>query len=563
MPDNNPDTTDGNMERYFFRAAAEDFKKIPGSPIAYWVSEGLRSAFDEASLGEIYNSGGRLKTHNDEKYVRYVWEVAFNKGKKDWCELSHGGDFRRWYGNRLRVVKWTDLSRKEYASHGGLHNEKFWGKLGITCSKITSSTNAFRIKDSNQEFSSLAPTIIPKNFEVGEVYKALGILNCNVTQQLLWIINPSMTVNVGDLLRLPIFQKAYVLESGIAILITIGKKDWDSYETSWDFTRLPLLQADYRQPILKATYQKLYAHWQETTLEMQQLEEENNRIFIEAYELQDELTPDVPLHEITLTSNPHYRYGKGKTEEEYATLQRTDTIKELISYAIGCMMGRYSLDHPGLIYALSGSIDFDPSKYKTFPADDDGIIPIMDMDWFEDDATPRFVEFIKTAWPPETLDENLKFIADSLSPKAGESSEETIRRYLSAAFFKDHLQTYKKRPIYWLFSSGRQKAFECLVYLHRYNDATLSRMRSNYVTPLQGNISARIEFLEHEKDAAATASNQKKIQKEIDTLKKKQVELKSFDDELRHYADMKIAIDLDDGVKVNCGRFGKLLAFSG
>ena len=182
------------------------------------------------------------------------------------------------------------------------------------------------------------------------------------------------------------------------------------------------------------------------------------------------------------------------------------------------------------------------------------------MEWFEDDAATRFIEFIKTAWSPETLDENLKFIADNLKPKANESPEDTIRRYLSVAFFKDHMKTYKKRPIYWLFSSGKLKAFECLVYLHRYNDSTLSRMRSNYVIPLQGNISARIEFLDHEKDAATTASTQRTIQKQIDVLKKKQVELKTFDDELRHYADTKIPLDLDDGVKVNYGKFGNLLA---
>ena len=223
-------------------------------------------------------------------------------------------------------------------------------------------------------------------------------------------------------------------------------------------------------------------------------------------------------------------------------------------------MGRYSLDHPGLIYAHSGNIDFDSSKYKTFPADDDGIIPIMDQDWFPDDAANRFVEFLKVAWSPETLDENLKFVADSLKPNRNETPIETIRRYLSTSFFKDHLKTYKKRPIYWLFSSGKQKAFECLVYLHRYNESTLSRMRSTYVTPLQGNFSSRLEFLQNEKDAASTASAKNKFQKEIDQLKKKQVELSKFDDELRHYADMKISLDLDDGVKVNYGKFGKLLA---
>jgi type II restriction/modification system DNA methylase subunit YeeA len=224
------------------------------------------------------------------------------------------------------------------------------------------------------------------------------------------------------------------------------------------------------------------------------------------------------------------------------------------------MMGRYSLDHPGLIYAHTGNVGFDSSKYSTFPADDDGIIPIMDQDWFPDDATKRFVEFLKVAWSPETLDENLRFVSDSLAPKNNEAPVDTIRRYLSSNFFKDHLKTYKKRPIYWLFSSGKQKAFECLVYLHRYNESTLSRIRSSYLTPLQGNFSARYEFLQNEKDAAASASAQRKIQKQIDVLRKKQTELSAFDDELRHYADMKISLDLDDGVKVNYGKFGNLLA---
>ena len=184
----------------------------------------------------------------------------------------------------------------------------------------------------------------------------------------------------------------------------------------------------------------------------------------------------------------------------------------------------------------------------------------MDQNWFSDDATNRFVEFLKVAWPPEHLDENLKFVADSLKPKNNEAPVDTIRRYLSTGFFKDHLKTYKKRPIYWLFSSGKQRAFECLVYLHRYNEPTLSRMRSNYVTPLQGKFNARLDYLRTEKHAVNTVSAKKKIQKEIDLLKKKQAELSAFDIELRHYADMKISLDLDDGVKVNYGKFGNLLA---
>jgi type II restriction/modification system DNA methylase subunit YeeA len=374
------------------------------------------------------------------------------------------------------------------------------------------------------------------------------------------LFNATLNLQVDDVRKLPLSPSLIGFDDSIYNgLIDISKSDWDSYESSWGFSRLPLLHPDHHQPTMKSIYKKVRAHWRTMTLEMQRLEEENNRIFIDAYDLQDELTPEVPLSEITLTCNPHYRYSGSKTEEELETQLLTDTIEELISYSIGCMMGRYSLDEPGLIYAHSGNIGFEPSKYKTFPADDDGIIPIIDTPWFPDDAANRFVEFLKVVWPPKTLAENLKFVADSLNLKRNEDPTGTIRKYLSVGFFKDHLKTYKKRPIYWLFSSGKLKAFECLVYLHRYNESTLSRMRSLYVTPLQGNIRSRIEFLDNEQKAATSASGQRKFQKEIEMLKKKQTELAKFDDELRHYADMRISLDLDDGVKVNYSKFGNLL----
>ena len=200
----------------------------------------------------------------------------------------------------------------------------------------------------------------------------------------------------------------------------------------------------------------------------------------------DELTPDVPIEEITLTVNPAYRYGGKLTEEEQWVRFRQDTMKELVSYAIGCMMGRYSLDAPGLIYAHSGNAAFDATRYTRFPADSDGIVPLTDFEWFDDDAGHRLIEFISVAWDAARLEDNLAFLADNLSPRNNESSRKTLRRYLCDSFFKDHLQTYRKRPIYWLFSSGKQKAFQCLVYLHRYNEGTLARMRTEYVIPLQG-----------------------------------------------------------------------------
>ena len=390
------------------------------------------------------------------------------------------------------------------------------------------------------------------------------MLNSKVATGILKAISPTLNFETTHIASLPVLPNwksvGLSTEENIECLIGTGKKDWDAYETSWDFSRLPLLHPDYRQSTLKATYSQLRAHWRSMTLEMQRLEEENNRIFIEAYGLQDELTPEVPLKEITLTCNPHYRYGGGRSEGELESLLLADTMKELISYAIGCMMGRYSIDKPGLIYAHSGNVDFAASQYTTFPADQDGIIPVTDTDWFADDAGNRFIQFVSVAWPREHLEENLKFIAESLGPSRNESPRETIRRYLVTGFYKHHLAMYKRRPIYWLFSSGKQRAFQCLVYLHRYNEGTLSRMRTEYVIPLQGKMNARIEQLKGDISASTSTPHRKKLEKERDKLVKQQAELQTFDEKLRHYADQRIGLDLDDGVKVNYGKFGDLLA---
>jgi type II restriction/modification system DNA methylase subunit YeeA len=278
----------------------------------------------------------------------------------------------------------------------------------------------------------------------------------------------------------------------------------------------------------------------------QRLEAEINSLFITTFGLAAELQKDVPIEQITL-SKP----------------DRAEDIKRLLCYAIGCMMGRYSLDRPGLIYAHSGNQGFDPSQYKTFRADDDGIIPLLTTDCgIRDDATNRLMEFVSVAWPKEHLEENLKFIADSLGPNNGEQARDTIRRYLATGFYKHHLSMYKKRPIYWLFSSGKQRAFQCLVYLHRYHEGTLARMRTEYVIPLQGQIAARIEQLEGDKTKATSTSHRNKLQKEQSDLKKQQAELLTFEEKLKHAADKKISLDLDDGVKVNYGKFGDLLAES-
>lgn len=372
-----------------------------------------------------------------------------------------------------------------------------------------------------------------------------GFLCSKVALGFMQMLNPTFNFQVGNVATLPLLpsvvDNAEETSGWVEKAIRITKDDWDSQETSPGFTDLPLRKNSSEK--LMAIYQSAVERCETRRLELAAIEEANNSYFINVYGLCKELTSAVSDEDITL-----YRPD------------REEDIRRLISYAIGCMMGRYSLDEPGLIYAHSGNQGFDPSKYKTFPADQDGIIPITDTDWFPDDAANRCVEFIATAWPKEHLEENLAFVAESLGSKKGESSRDTIRRYLSQGFYKHHLSMYKRRPIYWLFSSGRQRGFECLVYLHRYNEGTLARMRTEYVIPLQGKIDARIEQLREDIALATSTAHGKRLQKERDKLVKQQAELRKYDEKLRHYADLRISLDLDDGVKVNYGKFGDLLA---
>jgi type II restriction/modification system DNA methylase subunit YeeA len=280
--------------------------------------------------------------------------------------------------------------------------------------------------------------------------------------------------------------------------------------------------------------------------ELRKIEEANNSHFAAAFGLDDEISSIVPDEQITI-SKPD---------------QSADS-RQLVSYVIGCVMGRYSLDEPGLIYAHSGNIGFNPLRYdKKFTADADGIVPLTDECWFEDDAASRVRVFLRAVWGDETLEENMAWLAESLGTKGSETPDETIRRYLADKFFKDHLQTYKKRPIYWLFSSGKQGAFQALVYLHRYNEGTLARMRAEYVVPLISKMASRLEMLNQDVAAASSAAARTKLQKQIESMRKKQIELVAYDEKLRHYADMRITLDLDDGVKVNYAKFGDLVAES-
>ncbi len=565
---------------WFYTAKAAEFGRVPGTPIAYWLGPSSFAAFGSgASLADVAEARIGMATGRNDYYVRKWAEVSsrktnVNAASRDealesgctWFPYAKGGEFRRWYGNHESVVNWkNDGAELQTTLHPD--GSRIWAhnfnleqifQEAMSWTFVTSGPASFRLQRKGFLFDS-ASGLCRARGEV-DVYLVLGWLNSKIAMNWLRAMNPTLNLPPGPIESLP-FSPSCEWQSAAPYLIQLAKGDWDAYERSWDFQSTPLLAAS---PEVEPTIESSYAAWitqnRATIAEMKRLEEENNRLFIDAYGLADELTPDVPIEQITLTVNPAYRYGGKLTEEELWTRFRQDTMEELVSYAIGCMMGRYSLDSPGLIYAHSGNEGFDPSQYTTFPADDDAIIPLTDTEWFDDDAAKRLVEFISVAWDERHLEANLSFLADNLNPKKSESSRETIRRYLCDSFFKDHLQTYKKRPIYWLFSSGKQKAFQCLVYLHRYNEGTLARIRTKYVVPLQGKLNARIEQLESDIPAAGSTSHRKRLENDRTRLIKQREELQSFDENLRHYADHRMHLDLDDGVKVNYGKFGDLLA---
>ena len=527
-----------------FYASVNDFKKIPGSPVAYWVSNKLRSIFSLEKIGSLLKSDGQLLTGNNEKFLRNFWEIKANEvgHDKNWKLHHKGGDYRKWYGNVEWVVAWDLNTREHYRKDkiARIPKEEVWDLEGVTWSTITSANASFRKVLWFESFNKAAPTLLGKDPQ--DIDLCLGILNSKISEKLLKILNPTVNCLVEDIEAIPILKiNSLDFIENVRRCVLLSKGDWDSYENSWDFNQNPIIRMG--QPNLEQAFNSWQQQNSDAVAEMKRLEEENNKLFIDAYGLQDELTPDVPDEQITLTR-----------------ADREKDSQRLVSYAIGCMMGRYSLDEPGLIYAHAGNQDFDASRYQKFPADADGIIPLTEMHWFEDDATHRIQEFLTAVWGKDTLDANMQWLAESLDKKASETAEDTIRRYLASKFYKDHMQTYKKRPIYWLFSSGKQGAFQALVYLHRYNESTLARMRTEYVMPLISKMAAYANSLETIKESSDSAAEIKRIEKKLQDLHKQQAELSSFEEKLRHYADQRISLDLDDGVKVNYGKFGDLLA---
>ncbi|MDL9984101.1 BREX-1 system adenine-specific DNA-methyltransferase PglX [Providencia rettgeri] len=556
-------------------AASDDFKKIPGSPIAYWVSDDVRYTFaDSEILGKAYKPVQGLITGDTERFAKIWFEldvskINFEQKSKDaqlgkWFPYNKGGAFRKWYGNRDYVVNWENNGEalKNFKGDNGKllsrpQNEKTYFKEGLTWTAISSSYFSVRYCPEGT-IGSNAGMMVFDDKNSGKIKGLLGFMNSSVAEFMTKVLSQTLNFDQGVISRFPI---SYIENLDcIDRLIYLHKLDWDSFETSWDFKCMPLLNNQGAK--IKDCWSFYNDESVEITQEALELESLVNDIYASNYNLSSESISQSTLELITLERN---RYFSSSSEDEF----KSNTTVNMITYALGCMMGRYSLDREGLIYAHSANEGFDKlvaeGAYQSFAADEDGIIPLTDQEWFKDDATNRFRVFVQVVWGDDHLQENLDFVAESLclnaiKPKKSESALETIRRYLSTQFYKDHLKTYKKRPIYWLFSSGKQKAFECLVYLHRYNEGTLSRMRTEYVTPLLGKYDAYAEQLEKQIETADSTSEANRFKKELDALIKKQVELREFDDKLKHYADMRISLDLDDGVKVNYGKFGDLLA---
>lgn len=551
---------------WVYKLDIRGFEAIPSASFTFAFSSQMLKAFGEKErIGTRAKKG--VTTGDNEIFMRRWQEISVSSfspmaGTK-WFPITKGGDYRKWYGNFEYAVDWEDNGYKirNFIDEKGKlksrpQNLQYLFHEGITWNDVTVSDFTGRYVPDGFAFSAAGPMIFHDNWRY-----CLGMLNSRVNVAFLRALCPTMKFEVGAVSQVPVGSGPLrEAETLVSRAVEISKSDWNSYENSWEFERSPFLDPRQKGITLNIAYETVRKFWRELTDELRELEQANNQIFIELYELGDQLTSEANLSDITLNCNPSYRFRGASGAVELEARLKSESMRELISYAVGCMMGRYSLVELGLIYAHAGNVGFDSSRYGTFPADVDGILPVTEQEWFEDDAANRLEEFLSVAWPNSSPSENLAFLIDGLIKGRSREPRADLRAYFAKKFYIDHLQTYKNRPIYWLFSSGKEKAFECLVYLHRYNEGTLARMRTEYVTPLMGKMQARIEALDNEIIQSSSSAEKSRKNKDVTKLRKQLEELRAFDEELRHLADQRIPLDLDDGVKVNYGKFGNLLA---
>lgn len=552
---------------FYYEQSTDNFSKIPGEPVAYWLSKKFINAFNYIPISKYSISDGQTKTGDNNKYLRKIWEVTSqNVGKHNkWAFIAKGGTFRKWAGNIDTIINWSDSAREFYRKDhvARIAPEYIWFRKGVCWNHITSGNFAARYLDDNCLFETAANAIFFNNDNI--LYCIIGYLNTSIAGRIIKVINPTLNTNVRDVTMQTIHPKC--IENDKIVLYTkkniyLSQNDWNSFETSWDFQHHPLLRK-------VSTIAEAFALWQaECDDRFNQLkanEEELNRIFIDIYGLQDELTPEVEDKDVTVRK---------------ADLGRD--IRSFISYAVGCMFGRYSLYKDGLIfagesYSLQAFVDKLNKRPNTiseteinrayyyegvsisemFAPDVDNIIPICDDEYFEDDIVGLFVEFVKTVYDEETLDENLKFIADALGGKG--QSKDVIRNYFLSDFYSDHCKIYQKRPIYWLFDSGKKNGFKALIYMHRYQPDTIARIRTDYVHEQQARYRTAIADLE-QRIANASTGERVKLNKKLTTLQAQDTEIRIYEEKIHHLADQMISIDLDDGVKKNYAIFQDVLA---
>ena len=546
------------------------FKNIPNYPISYWISkEMIDDIKNGISIDTISDfTGGQHKTANNDKYLRFFWEIEYTKfGKnKKWIPYIKGGEFRKYYGNLEYVVDWSENALNFYRNNptSNLIEEKYWYQEGITFTKITSKGSSFRYLPPIGVFDMGGPSII----KVEHLEYILGLLNSKIADDFFRMVNPTINLQNKDVKAFPIIiPDSKIVEKITNIVndnIELAKEDWNSFETSWDFKRNSLIKI--KNGSIKNNYIEYEKINNNNYNKMKNNEIILNDLFTEIYKLSNKF--EIKDNDIT-----------------YRKTNITVEIKKLISYAVGCMFGRYSLDKDGLIYA-GGDFDKVYQKYKkadggwagsslsnykyindngneielSFEVDSDNIIPITDEAYFSDDIVERFKTFIKTVYGDNTFNENMDFIAETLGKKGTETSEETIRRYFVNGFFNDHVKMYQKRPIYWLLDSGKKNGFKALIYMHRYNENLIPKARLDYLHRVQTTYEKLLSDVNYRLTTELSMTDKKEAKNRQTDLMAKLQEVKEYDEKIAHIANQRISIDLDDGVKVNYEKFKDILA---
>lgn len=539
---------------FFYIASVENFKKIPGCPVAYWMSKAMLRAFDCQFISNWISPRIGLVTGDTDRFLRLWPEVAISQiffscksieesisSKQKWYPYQKGGSFRKWYGNNEYIVNWENngwemkndnFSGTRVKSHN--YNGDFAFRQAITWTKISSSVFSCRYVPAGYLFDDAGPICTVTS---DDIMQMIALLNSIVGMHFLLLLSPTMNFLPGHINAIPV-PDGIIRNTDIAILtqncVFLSRTDWDSFETSWDFKRHPLICDEH-------TIAAAFAKWKREAAQrfdtLKANEEELNRIFINIYGLQDELTPDV--------------------EDKDVTVRRADLgreIRSLISYAVGCMFGRYSLDIEDLAYAGG---EWDKAKYNSFIPDKDNILPICDDEYFDDDIVGRFVDFVRVVYGTETLEENLKYIADAIGGRG--TSREIIRNYFLNDFYADHCTIYQKRPIYWLFDSGKKNGFKALIYMHRYSRDLLAKLRTDYVHEQQERYRTQLSHITAALNTA-TGAERTRLLKKQNKLTEQLKEITVFEEKVHHLADQNIEIDLDDGVKKNYEIFTDVLA---